>query len=148
MKRFALLVVPALAALLAASPASAIEYRSVSSHAILFDAPSTGARPLFILSPGTPVEVVVESGAWVRVRDLSGAMNWLEGAALSPQRTLMVTADLAAIRSAPDHGAAIAFEARRDVVLDLLAPPQAGWAHVRHRDGQTGYVRITEVWGL
>ena len=148
MKRFARFAVPALVALFAATGASAIEYRSISRHAILFDAPSTGARPLFILAPGTPVEIVVESGAWVRVRDTSGAMNWLESAALSPQRTLMVTAERATIRSAPDHGAAIAFEARRDVVLDLLAPPQAGWAHVRHRDGQTGYVRITEVWGL
>lgn len=148
MKRFAHLALASLATLLMAAPALAIEYRSVSRHAILFDAPSTGARPLFILAPGTPVEVVVESGAWVRVRDASGGMNWLEGVALTPQRTLMVTAERATVRSAPDHGAAITFEARRDVVLDLLAPPQAGWAHVRHRDGQTGYVRITEVWGL
>ncbi len=148
MMRLAHLAAAALASALLAAPALAIEYRSVSRHAILFDAPSAGARPLFILAPGTPVEVVVESGAWVRVRDTSGAMNWLESVALSPQRTVMVTAERAPVRSAPEHGAAIAFEVRRDVVLDLLAPAQAGWAHVRHRDGQTGYIRITEVWGL
>lgn len=148
MKRLAHLAVASLAALFLSAPALAIEFRSVSRHAILFDAPSAGARPLFILAPGTPVEVVVESGAWVRVRDTSGAMNWLESVALSPQRTVMVTVERAAVRSGPEQGAAIAFDVRRDVVLDLLGPAQAGWAHVRHRDGKTGYIRITEVWGL
>lgn len=148
MKRLARLIASTLATLLVTAAASAIEYRSLERHAILFDAPSVGARPLFIVAPGTPVEVVVESGDWVRVRDASGAMHWLEGKALSDRRMLMVTADQATVRSAPDHSAAIAFEARRDVVLELLAPAQAGWAHVRHQEGQTGYIRITEVWGL
>lgn len=137
-----------LALALLSSAALAIDYRSVSRPGILFDAPSHGARPLFIVAPGTPVEVVVSSGEWVRVRDHTGSMNWMESNALSSQRTIIVTAERAAVRSEPSPGAAIVFEAARDVVLNLTSPPQAGWAPVRHRDGLSGYIFISEAWGL
>lgn len=133
---------------LVSSAAMAIDYRSVARPGILFDAPSHGARPLFIVAPGTPVEVVVSSGDWVRVRDYTGGMNWMESSALSSQRTVIVTAERAAVRSAPASDSAIVFEAARDVVLDLTSPPQAGWAQVRHRDGMSGYIFISEAWGL
>ncbi len=94
------------------------------------------------------MEVVVTSGNWVRVRDQSGSMHWLEASTLSAQRTVIVTAERASIRSAPESDAAIVFEASRDVVLDLLSPAQVGWAQVRHRDGLTGYIFISQAWGL
>ena len=35
-----------------------------------------------------------------------------------------------------------------DVVLELVEPGPAGWARVRHRDGQQGFVKATQVWGF
>jgi Bacterial SH3 domain len=32
------------------------------------------------------------------------------------------------------------------VILDLLEVAGA-WLHVRHRDGQTGFIRAQQVWG-
>ena len=32
--------------------------------------------------------------------------------------------------------------------VELLEPPAKGWARVRHQDGNAGYVRAAEVWGL
>lgn len=140
----------ALAAVLAlpAALAHAIEFRSVSEPAILFDTPSEKGKRLFIVTPGTPVEVVVDLDNWVKVRDAGGAITWIERSALSPQRTLMVTADSAVVRQHPERDAPAVFEAARDVVLELAAPPADGWVQVRHRDGASGYVRVTEVWGL
>jgi hypothetical protein len=34
------------------------------------------------------------------------------------------------------------------VAVELVEPASPGWAKVRHRDGVTGYVRLTQVWGL
>ena len=34
------------------------------------------------------------------------------------------------------------------VVVEFVEPAAPGWAKVRHRDGPTGYVRATQVWGL
>ena len=43
---------------LTAGAAQAIEFRSLTEAAIVYDAPSTEGRRLFILRPGTPVEIV------------------------------------------------------------------------------------------
>jgi hypothetical protein len=42
--------------------------------------------------------------------------------------------------------AALLFKARQNVLLDLLGVA-GGWLKVRHHDGQSGFVRITQVWG-
>jgi len=39
------------------------------------------------------------------------------------------------------------FVAEQDVLLDVVDTAD-NWAHVKHRDGSTGYIRITQVWGL
>lgn len=140
----------ALAAALAlpAALAQAIEYRSVTEPAILFDSPSDKGKRLFIVAPGTPVEVVVTLDKWVKVRDPGGAISWIERRALADQRTVMVTAARATARQRAAEDAPPAFEAVKDVVLELAAPPAEGWVQVRHKDGVSGYLRVSEVWGL
>lgn len=147
----ALLNLAALAALGgAAQPvaAQAIEYRSAGAAALLRERASANAEPQFRLRPGTPVEVVVREGGWVRVRDPEGGLAWVEGSALSARRMLIVTVERAVVRRAPAESAAPAFEATRHVVLELLEPASEGWARVRHAEGFEGFVRAGEVWGL
>lgn len=128
--------------------AHAIDFRSVGEPSILYDTPSDQGKRMFIIAPGTPVEVVVELDAWTKVRAPGGAITWIERRALTPKRTLLVTSDSAIVHTAPQAGAPAAFEAARDLVLELVTPPVGGWVEVRHRDGAAGFVRITEVWGL
>jgi SH3-like domain-containing protein len=133
---------------LCSGAAFAIDYRSVSEPAILFDAPSSQGKRLFIIAAGTPVEVVVVLDKWVKVRDQGGAISWIEGRKLSAQRTVLVNVAQATARRSPDSAAPAAFEAVKDVVLELVQPPVNGWVSVRHRDGASGFLRVTEVWGL
>ncbi|MBN8441105.1 MAG: hypothetical protein J0M28_05295 [Thauera sp.] len=128
--------------------AQAIEYRSVAAPAILYDAPSEKGKRLFIVAPGTPVEVVVTLDKWIKVRDPGGSITWIERRALAAKRTVQVTAPRAAVRRQASESAPLAFEASKDVVLELTDAPTEGWAKVRHTDGAVGYVRVTEVWGL
>lgn len=128
-------------------PASAIDYRSLSARAILYDAPSTKAKPLFIVKEGTPVEAVVSVDGWVKVRDIKGDLSWVEKRNLSDTHTISVRAATAQVREQPNDNAPLVFEAERDVVLEMLDPPAAGWVKVKHRDGQTGYVKLSQVWG-
>jgi SH3-like domain-containing protein len=138
----------ALSALLAAGAAQALEYRSVAEAAVLYDAPSHQAARLFVVRPGTPVEVIVTAAGWVKVRDTAGDIAWIEAKALADKRTVIVTASRAEIRQKPDVAAPLLFEADKDVVLELEEAGPAGWARVRHRDGQAGYVRLNQIWGL
>ena len=138
----------AAALVLPATLAHALEYRSVATPAILFDAPSDKAKRLFIVRAGTPVEVVVTLDNWVKVREPGGSISWITRSALVPRRTVLVTAPRALVRQHPADNAPLAFEAVRDVVLELAGTPEAGWVQVRHADGATGHVRVSEVWGL
>ena len=133
---------------LAAPAAWALDYLSVAEAAAMYDAPSQKAHALFAVATGTPVEAVVSLDAWVKVRDAKGDLAWIEKRYLSQKRTVMVKAERADVRVQADENAALAFMAERDVVLEWLEPGPLGWARVRHRDGQTGFVKATQVWGL
>lgn len=135
-------------AALAAAPAFALDYRSVTEPAVLWDGPSAKAKKQFIIARGTPVELVLERGAWSKVRDAKGSLAWIETKMLSAKRTVMVKADRAQIRAQADDKSALVFEAEKDVVLEWVEAGPAGWAKVKHRDGQVGFVRIGQVWGL
>lgn len=129
-------------------PAAALDYLSLAEAAVMYDAPSQKAAPRFVIARHTPVEVVVALESWYKVRDAAGGIAWVEKRQLSPKRTLQVTAPRAQVRAQPDAHAAPVFEAEKDVVLELLEVAEAGWVKVRHRDGQGGFVRANQVWGL
>jgi SH3-like domain-containing protein len=139
----------ALVVLALAVPAGAAEFRSVGSEpGVLYDAPSTKARKLYVVSRDYPLEVVVRVQGWTKVRDAEGGINWIEDRLLIDRRTVMVKAARAEVRQAAEDGAPAAFVAEQGVVLELVEPAASGWARVRHRDGASGFVRITQVWGL
>lgn len=133
---------------LAAPAAWALDYLSVAEATAMYDAPSQKARPLFAIAAGTPVEAVVNLDAWVKVRDARGDLAWIEKRHLSQQRTVIVRGERAQVRTQADDKAPLAFEADRDVVLEWVEPGPLGWARVRHRDGQSGFVKAAQVWGL
>jgi len=134
--------------LLVGAPAVAVEFRSVAPPAaVLYDAPSLKARKLFILNQGYPVEVVVTLDAWLKVRDASGELAWIEAKNLSTQRSVMVKVARAEVRRAPDENAPVLLIVEQDGLLEVIETAD-NWAQVKHHDGTTGYIRITQVWGL
>jgi SH3-like domain-containing protein len=134
--------------LLSALPAEALDYRSVVEPSLLYDAPSQQGKPLFAIARGTPVESVVTLDTWVKVLDAKGNLAWIEKRLLSEKRNVLVRADRAQVRVQPDDAAVVIFEAEHDVLLEFLENGPLGWARVRHRDGQQGFVKSTQVWGF
>jgi len=146
----------AIAMLIAAATSVAADYRStVAPATVLYDAPSAKARPLFVLGRDTPLEVIVPLEGWIKVRDVGGTIGWVEKAGLGDKRSLVVRVPLAEIRANPDDAAALVFRAEQNVLLEMAesatsaaATATPGWVKVRHRDGQVGFVRIAQVFGL
>ena len=136
----------ALAALV--SPAQALDYRALAEAAPAYDAPSAKSKPLFVVLAGTPVELVVSLEGWSKVRDSRGDLVWTEKKYLTEKRNVIVRAERAQVRAAAEDKAALVFEAERDVVLELLEVVPGGWAKVKHRDGQSGFLKAPQVWGL
>lgn len=133
---------------LVALPSWAIDYLSVAEPAVLYDGPSFKAKQRYIVARDTPLEMVLAVGNWIKVRDQEGEMTWIEKSALSSKRTVIVRVDRSQIRAAAVDTAPLVFEADRQVILELVEKGPAGWAKVKHRDGQTGFVKAMQVWGL
>ena len=132
----------------AALPAAAIDYRTVETATVLYDAPSQRGAKLFVIRRDTPVELVVNLEGWSKVRDAEGGLAWIERKFLVERRTVIVTAPRAEIRQKPEENAALVFEAEKKVSLEYLETAAGGWVKVRHRDGQSGYVRANQIWGV
>lgn len=129
---------------------AALEFRSVSSaKAVLYDAPSAAAKKIFLLSQGYPVEIIVNLGDWLKVRDAHGGISWMESKELSDRRTVLVSAFHAEIRAEADASSNLLAKLEKDVVLEVVsAQPVGGWLKIRHRDGITGFILISSIWGF
>jgi SH3-like domain-containing protein len=136
--------------------AAAAEYRATAEPAtVLYDAPSARAKALFVYSRDVPVEALVTVEGWTKVRDMNGAIGWIATKGLAEKRMLVVRTALADVRATPEEGAPVVFRAEQNVLLELAEPAASaaatsapGWVKVRHRDGQTGFIRVAQVFGL
>ena len=129
--------------------ARAADFYSITENAaVLYDAPSARAKKLYVIGGGYPVEVIVVIERWVKIRDASGELAWVESKDLNARRTVMVKTRLADTRQAADDHAPLVFQAEQSVLLDLIELTGTGWARVTHRDGQGGYIKLSQVWGV
>jgi SH3-like domain-containing protein len=135
--------------LLASCAAAAFDFKTIGAHSvILYDTPSTRGSKLFIAPSGMPVEVMLGYGDWVKVRDASGDMAWTEAKNLSAKRNVIVRAGGAKVRAAPDDNAPVVMTAEKNVLLELVDPEAGTWVRVRHRDGISGYIKASDIWGI
>jgi SH3-like domain-containing protein len=133
--------------LLVAQAAYGFDFVSVAEPAILYDANSLKAKKLFVATRYLPLEQVVVLENWVKVRDNSGKLFWIEKRQLSGKRYVMVTVPSTDVRSSPDEAAAVVFKATQQLGLEWLGNSGGGWVRVRHADGNTGYLKSNDVWG-
>ena len=122
---------------------------------MMYDAPSVRAKPLYVYGRDIPVETLVSVEGWTKIRDSGGTIGWVQSKLLSDKRMVVVRATVADIRSAPEEGAPVVFRAERDVLLEIAETATSasttampGWIKVRHRDGQQGFVRLSQVFGF
>ncbi|MBA3507589.1 MAG: hypothetical protein H0T80_17670 [Betaproteobacteria bacterium] len=139
--------------LVAGGEALAAEYKATAeTPTVLYDGPSAKAKPLFVYGRDVPMEVLVAVEGWTKVRDMSGTIGWIAHKSLDDRRMVVVRVPVAEIRASPDESAPVVFRAERDVLLELAESASSaavpGWVKVRHRDGQSGFARLPQVFGF
>ena len=136
--------------------AGGADYRATSEPAtVLYDAPSARAKAMFVYGRDVPLETLVSVEGWTKVRDMQGAIGWVANKSLADKRMLVVRASAADVRSAAEDGAPVVFRAEQNVLLELAEPATSasatanpGWVKVRHRNGQMGFIRVAQIFGL
>lgn len=133
------------------APAWALQFRSTARPAVLYDAPSQQANKVAVAGVGVPFEVFVETNAWIKVRDVSGRLAWLEKSVVGDARNVMVNVPEARVYAEASTSSETRFRVARGVLLSARgapnAAPNAGWLEVQHADGKSGWIRQHEVWG-
>jgi SH3-like domain-containing protein len=126
------------------------EFRSVSvSKTILYEAPSATTKRVYLVSEGYPLEVIVNLGDWLKVRDPYGTLSWVESKNLQSKRTVIVKVDKANIFKEPELKSALLANIEKDVVIELSDPLIAsGWIKVRYQQDLDGYIQASQVWGI
>jgi SH3-like domain-containing protein len=133
--------------LVASQAALAFDFVSVAEPAILYDANSLKAKKLFVATRYLPLEQVVVLDNWVKVRDNTGKLFWIEKRQLSSKRYVIVTNPMAVVRRSPEDKGDAVFKAAQQLGLEWLGNTGSGWVKVRHEDGSTGYLKTGDVWG-
>jgi SH3-like domain-containing protein len=96
--------------------------------------------------PGMPLRVIAEYEHWRRVEDSEGVGGWMHYSLLSGSRSVLITEDLAPIRSAPDAGAGLVARAETGVVA-RVSECATEWCRIRS-DGLRGWVPKSALWGV
>ncbi|NBW52716.1 MAG: hypothetical protein EBR39_02150 [Betaproteobacteria bacterium] len=126
------------------------EFRSVASaKTILYEAPSATTKRVYLVGEGYPLEIIVNLGDWLKVRDPYGTLSWVESKNLQSKRTVIVKADKANIYKDPESKSALVATIEKDVVIELSDPLIAnGWIKVRYQQDLDGYIQTSQVWGI
>jgi SH3-like domain-containing protein len=126
------------------------EFRSVAfAKTILYEAPSATTKRVYLVGEGYPLEIIVNLGDWLKVRDPYGTLSWAESKNLQSKRTVIVKVDKANIYKDPDSKSALVATIEKDVVIELSDPLIAnGWIKVRYQQDLDGYIQTSQVWGI
>lgn len=126
------------------------EFRSVAfAKTILYEAPSATTKSVYLVGEGYPLEIIVNLGDWLKVRDPYGTLSWAESKNLQSKRTVIVKVDKANIYKDPESKSALVATIEKDVVVELSDPLIAnGWIKVRYQQDLDGYIQTSQVWGI
>lgn len=128
-------------------PAWALDFLSVkTATAVLYDGPSTQAKPLFVINRGYPFEVISRQEKWVKVRDESGLMAWVQKDNVGDVRTVVMRVNGDAHTSA-SASAPVCAHVAAGVMLPWLGNVDGRWAKVTLPNQSTAYVSLDQLWG-
>ena len=95
---------------------------------------------------GMPLKVTAEYENWRRIEDQEGLGGWVHYSLLSGVRSVLIQAELADFRSAPDTAAEVVLRAERGVIAKIVEC-NPDWCRLSV-DGEKGWVSKAALWGV
>ncbi|MFQ5904054.1 MAG: SH3 domain-containing protein [Candidatus Binatia bacterium] len=94
-----------------------------------------------------PLRILGKKGNWYRVKDFEGDIGWVYQKLTSKVPAVVVKVRRANVRSGPGTRYRVRFLAERGSAFRLIKKT-GNWIHVKHADGDDGWIYQRLVWGL
>jgi len=107
---------------------------------------STQSTILFELGQGYPLEVISRKGRWLQVRDFENDKGWVYRPMVGKKAHLVVKANVANVRSAPNTNSRILGKVEYGELLRTLEHRNK-WVRVERESGSKGWVSRGLLWG-
>jgi len=92
-----------------------------------------------------PLMVLKESGVWCYFRDFEGDEGWIHRSLLGNTAAIITINEKCNIRSGPGGGFNILFTVEKGIPFKVMKR-QGQWIHIRHADGDQGWIHKSLVW--
>ena len=107
--------------------------------------PSTKYDILWKFSKYYPIRIIKKAGSWYRFVDFEGDKGWMHKSLVRMIPTVITIKEKCNIRSGPSTKIKIVFTAEKGVAFKVIKR-KGGWIHVRHADGDQGWIYRSLVW--
>jgi len=108
--------------------------------------PGTKYGTLWKVQKYHPLRVIGKTGKWYHFKDFEGDKGWIHTSlVISGVPSVIVKKNDCNIRSGPGTGFRIVIKAGKGVVFRVLKR-KGKWIHVRHADGDQGWIYNSLVW--
>lgn len=107
--------------------------------------PGTDYKLLWKLEKYHPLEVLQKSGDWYYFRDFEGDKGWIFKKLVDHTASVIVVKDKCNVRSGPGIDHDIVFTVEKGVPFKVIER-KGEWLHIRHADGDEGWIHQMLVW--
>ena len=107
--------------------------------------PGTNHAVIWQVERYHPVEVTKVSGSWYQFRDYENDIGWLHKSLVEKMSTVITKKDKCNIREGPGTNHAVLFTVERGIPFKVEKRKKP-WIHIRHADGDTGWIHQALVW--
>ena len=120
-----------------------------ASVANIRSGPGTNYEVLWQVEQYTPLLILDKdkSGSWYYIKDYEGTIGWLHKDLLVKMDTVITKPreERCNVRSGPGTNYDVVFKAVKGVPFKVLER-KGNWIHIRHVDGDTGWIHKILVW--
>jgi SH3-like domain-containing protein len=107
--------------------------------------PGTNYDTLWQVNKYYPISVIKKVGSWLKFVDFEGDKGWIKNTLVRKIPTVITIKEDCNIRSGPGTKYQIVFKAERGVAFKVIKE-EGRWIHVRHADGDKGWIYKPLVW--
>ena len=138
-------IVAALLVVVCSSTAAAERLTVAVDVANIRSGPDTKFDILWKVGKYHPLNTIERSGSWYHFRDFEGDKGWIHKSLINKTPAIITIQEKCNIRSGPGTGFKILFAVEKGVPFKVIKL-KGNWIHIRHADGDQGWIHKALVW--